>query len=56
MAFPAPADPMANPLARAKYTFSAHALKQLPPDDCKEVAFAGRSNAGKSTSLNALTN
>ena len=47
---------MANPLARAKYTFSAHALKQLPPDDCKEVAFAGRSNAGKSTSLNALTN
>jgi GTP-binding protein len=47
---------MANPLARAKYTFSAHALKQLPPDDCREVAFAGRSNAGKSSSLNAMTN
>lgn len=56
VAFPALADPMANPLARAKYTFSAHALKQLPPDECREVAFAGRSNAGKSSSLNALTN
>ena len=43
-AFPALADPMSNPLARAKYTFSAHALKQLPPDTCRDVAFAGRSN------------
>jgi GTP-binding protein len=47
---------MSNPLARAKYTFSAHALKQLPPDTCREVAFAGRSNAGKSSALNAMTN
>ena len=47
---------MSNPLARAKYTFSAHALKQLPADTCREVAFAGRSNAGKSSALNAMTN
>ena len=45
---------MANPLAKAKFAFSAHTLSQLPPDEGREVAFAGRSNAGKSTALNAL--
>ena len=30
-------------------------LSQLPPDDGYEVALAGRSNAGKSTALNAIT-
>ena len=30
-------------------------LKQLPPDDYAEVAFAGRSNVGKSSLVNALT-
>ena len=45
---------MANPLARAQFAFSAHNLSQLPPDESREVAFAGRSNAGKSTALNAL--
>lgn len=45
---------MANPLAQAKFAFSAHNLSQLPPDEGREVAFAGRSNAGKSTALNAL--
>nr|WP_246075834.1 ribosome biogenesis GTP-binding protein YihA/YsxC [Aliikangiella marina] len=30
-------------------------LSQLPPDEGIEVAFAGRSNAGKSTALNAIT-
>jgi GTP-binding protein len=45
---------MANPLARAQYMLAAHNPRQLPPDDGFEVAFAGRSNAGKSSALNAL--
>lgn len=45
---------MANPLARAQYLLSAHVPRQLPPDGGFEVAFAGRSNAGKSSALNAL--
>ncbi|TQD49742.1 ribosome biogenesis GTP-binding protein YihA/YsxC [Marilutibacter aestuarii] len=45
---------MANPLARAQYLLAAHTPSQLPPDGGFEVAFAGRSNAGKSTALNAL--
>lgn len=47
---------MSNPLATAKYFNSVHSLRQLPPDDGREVVFAGRSNAGKSSALNALTN
>ncbi|MHC9084195.1 ribosome biogenesis GTP-binding protein YihA/YsxC [Luteimonas sp. RIT-PG2_3] len=43
-----------NPLARATYLLAAHTPKQLPPDGGYEVAFAGRSNAGKSSALNAL--
>ena len=34
---------------------SVNSLAQLPPDTGWEVAFAGRSNAGKSSALNALT-
>jgi GTP-binding protein len=45
---------MANPFQRARYLLSAHNPKQLPPDGGREVAFAGRSNAGKSTALNAI--
>jgi GTP-binding protein len=41
---------------KAKFLISAAELKQLPEDVGVEVAFAGRSNAGKSTLLNALTN
>ena len=33
---------------------AAHTLSQLPPDEGREVAFAGRSNAGKSSALNTL--
>jgi GTP-binding protein len=33
---------------------SANHFSQLPPDDGLEVAFAGRSNAGKSSALNAI--
>ena len=43
-----------NPLERATYLLAAHNPRQLPPDGGGEVAFAGRSNAGKSTALNAL--
>ena len=46
---------MFNPLEKAKYLLAAHIPSQLPPDIGHEVAFAGRSNAGKSTALNALT-
>ena len=45
---------MANPFVRARYLLSAHNHKQLPPDGAFEVAFAGRSNAGKSSALNAM--
>ena len=46
---------MSNPLEKARYLASAHIPRQLPPDGGFEVAFAGRSNAGKSSALNALT-
>ena len=51
-----PCDPsaMANPLIRAQYLLAAHTPQQLPPDGGFEVAFAGRSNAGKSSALNAI--
>ncbi len=45
---------MSNPLARARYLLAAHTPRQLPPDGGFEVAFAGRSNAGKSSALNAI--
>ncbi len=41
---------------RAAYTASAHDLEQLPPDFGREVAFVGRSNAGKSSAINTLAN
>ena len=44
-----------NPYRGARYVTSAHNLKQLPPDEGIEVAFAGRSNAGKSSAINTLT-
>ena len=44
-----------NPYRAASYVISAHNLKQLPADTGIEVAFAGRSNAGKSSAINALT-
>lgn len=41
--------------AKAAYLLSAHKLADLPPDRGLEVAFAGRSNAGKSSAINAIT-
>ncbi|WP_206486176.1 ribosome biogenesis GTP-binding protein YihA/YsxC [Thalassotalea sp. G2M2-11] len=43
-------------LNRATFTISAPDIRRLPDDAGIEVAFAGRSNAGKSSALNALTN
>ncbi|GMV68800.1 MAG: putative GTP-binding protein EngB [Pseudomonadota bacterium] len=39
----------------AVFVKSVAQLMQLPADDLAEVAFAGRSNAGKSSALNAIT-
>ncbi len=39
----------------ASFMISAPTLAQCPPDFGAEVAFAGRSNAGKSSSINTLT-
>ncbi len=46
---------MANRYQQASFAFSANSAKQLPADAEVEVAFAGRSNAGKSSALNTLT-
>ncbi len=40
---------------QTQFLTSAFELSQLPPDHGIEVAFAGRSNAGKSTAINCLT-
>lgn len=44
----------ADRLRRAEFHLSVEKPEQLPPDDGAEVAFAGRSNAGKSSALNAI--
>ena len=41
--------------AAAEFILGAHNLSQLPDDSQVEVAFAGRSNAGKSSALNFIT-
>lgn len=46
---------MLNPLQGAQFMLAAHRISQLPADQGAEVAFAGRSNAGKSSALNTLT-
>jgi len=40
----------------ARFYISAHKLSDLPPAHGVEIAFAGRSNAGKSSALNTLAN
>ncbi|MCD8525603.1 MAG: ribosome biogenesis GTP-binding protein YihA/YsxC [Alphaproteobacteria bacterium] len=42
-------------LSKAEFLMGVVALSQLPGTDIPEVAFAGRSNVGKSSLLNALT-
>lgn len=49
-------DSLMNPLfQQAQYLTSAFELSQILPDEGREVAFAGRSNAGKSSAINCLT-
>lgn len=43
-----------NPFARAQFMLSCAQIAQLPDDPQPEIAFAGRSNAGKSSAMNAL--
>lgn len=40
---------------QARFMISAAQIDQCPPDIGSEIAFAGRSNAGKSSALNTLT-
>lgn len=42
--------------AKTHFILSAPTIKHLPEDTGVEIAFAGRSNAGKSSALNTLTN
>lgn len=42
--------------AKTHFVTSAPDIHHLPADNGVEIAFAGRSNAGKSSALNALTN
>ena len=39
----------------ARFLVTASKLDELPPTELPEIAFVGRSNAGKSTAINALT-
>ncbi|MFW8566594.1 ribosome biogenesis GTP-binding protein YihA/YsxC [Orrella sp. 11846] len=43
-------------LHRATFAISAARLDQLPPPGAPEVCFVGRSNVGKSSAINVLTN
>lgn len=42
------------PLASARFALSVHDPRKLPPPAAPELAFAGRSNAGKSSAINAI--
>lgn len=46
---------MKNVYRDARFLLGVARLTQLPADDGAEVAFAGRSNSGKSSVINALT-
>lgn len=51
-----PPEPLTAPDYRAaEFLVSAARFDQCPPDNGWEVAFAGRSNAGKSSAINSLT-
>lgn len=59
---PAPGDDADAALKRAlawthtaRFLTTASKLSELPPSELPEIAFVGRSNAGKSTAINVLT-
>jgi len=39
---------------KVRFLISVAGAEQFPPDEGREVAFAGRSNAGKSSAINAI--
>ena len=43
-------------LQNVSFIISTNHFEELPVDIGKEIAFAGRSNAGKSSAINSLTN
>lgn len=47
---------MKNPFNRARFALSAPRMADMGPDQGRELAFVGRSNAGKSSAINTLTN
>ncbi len=51
----APKHPPSINFKQAEFLISAPSLKLCPPETGTEVAFAGRSNAGKSSAINRLT-
>lgn len=42
-------------LSNPRFLLAAYTPQQWPPDEGAEVAFAGRSNVGKSSAINAIT-
>lgn len=46
---------MAISFQQAKFIGGAYLVTQAPPDLGREIAFAGRSNAGKSSAINLIT-
>ena len=46
---------MKNPFQQTRFILGTPDSRQGPPDTGAEVAFAGRSNAGKSSALNVIT-
>ena len=53
---PSPTKAAPHPLHGAEFLQSVANEGQLPPPGAPEIAFAGRSNAGKSSAINALAN
>src|SRR5437016_13765039 len=47
---------MTHPLQQAEFVLSAARDEQLPVQGAPEIAFAGRSSAGKSSAINTLAN